>query len=51
VSGVVYPLHIPGQKYKVYEIFEDYYVVVEGFENSIPSALYWTEYVADIDAN
>jgi len=40
---------IPGQKYKVYEIFEDYYVVVEGFENCIPSGLYWTEFVAAID--
>jgi len=33
------------KKYTVSEIYEDLYVVVEGFENAIPSAIYWSEFV------
>ncbi len=39
----------PGKKYKVARIDEDAYVVVEGFENGIPSGLYWTEFAAEGD--
>ena len=39
-----------GERYKVAGIDEDAFIVVEGFENSIPSGLYWTEFVAaDVD--
>jgi hypothetical protein len=34
----------PGKKYTVSEIFEDLYIVVEGFENAVPSAIYWSEF-------
>jgi hypothetical protein len=34
----------PGKKYRISEIYEDFYVVVEGFENAVPSGIYWTEY-------
>jgi hypothetical protein len=36
----------PGEKYKVARIEKDYYVVVEGFENSPGVGLYWTEFAA-----
>lgn len=35
----------PNKKYTVSEIYEDLYVVVEGFENAVPSAIYWSEFV------
>lgn len=35
---------VPGQKYKVSRIDDGAYVVVEGFENAIPSGLYWSEF-------
>jgi hypothetical protein len=35
----------PGERYKIARIDDGVYVVVEGFENSIPSGLYWTEFV------
>jgi hypothetical protein len=35
---------VPGQKYKVSRIDDGVYVVVEGFENAIPSGLYWSEF-------
>lgn len=35
---------VPGQKYKVSRIDDGVYVVVEGFENAIPSGIYWTEF-------
>jgi hypothetical protein len=35
---------VPGQRYKVARIDDDVYVVVEGFETSLPSGLYWTEF-------
>ncbi|MBA3804635.1 MAG: hypothetical protein H0X14_02835 [Acidobacteria bacterium] len=39
----------PGERYKVARIYEDVNVVVEGFENKIPSGLYWAEFaVADM---
>lgn len=38
----------PDRRYKIARIDEECYVVVEGFENSIPSALYWTEFAQDI---
>jgi hypothetical protein len=34
----------PNKKYIVSEIYEDLYVVVEGFENAVPSAIYWSEF-------
>jgi len=34
----------PRKKYTVSEIYEDLYVVVEGFENAVPSAIYWSEF-------
>lgn len=37
---------IPNQKYKVSRIEDDFYIVVEGFENSVPSGLFWTEFKA-----
>ena len=35
----------PKKKYTVSEIYEDLNVVVEGFENAVPSAIYWSEFV------
>lgn len=35
---------VPNQKYKVSRIEDRDYIVVEGFENSIPSGLFWTEF-------
>jgi len=34
----------PGKKYKVSEIHEDMYVVLEGLENAVPSGLFWSEF-------
>ena len=34
----------PGKKYKVVQIVDDFYVVVEGFESSPGGGLYWTEF-------
>jgi hypothetical protein len=36
----------PGDTYKVARIEDDVYIVPEGFENSIPCSLYWTEFSA-----
>jgi hypothetical protein len=36
----------PGEKYKVVDIVDDVYLVVEGFEDSVPSGLYWSEFVS-----
>ena len=35
---------VPNQKYKVSRIEDGVYVVLEGFENSVPSGLFWTEF-------
>lgn len=37
---------VPNQKYKISRIDDEVYVVIEGFENCLPSGLYWTEFVA-----
>lgn len=34
----------PGNKYRITEVFEEDYVVLEGFENSVPSAIFWSEF-------
>ena len=38
----------PGARYKVAQIQQDYYVVLEGFEDSPGGGLYWTEFAADL---
>ena len=40
---------MPGHKYKIARIDDEIYIVVEGFENSIPSGLFWTEFEAITD--
>jgi hypothetical protein len=40
---------IPGEKYKIFRIEDDVYVVVEGFEHSIPSGLFWTEFITAVE--
>ena len=35
---------VPYRKYKVSRIEDNNYIVVEGFENSVPSGLFWTEF-------
>ena len=35
---------LPGNRYKISRIDDDVYLVVEGFEDCIPSGLYWTEF-------
>jgi hypothetical protein len=40
----------PGKIYKVSEIQEDMYVVVEGFENAVPSGVYWSEFKLSEDS-
>ena len=34
----------PGRKYKVAKIENEKFIALEGFENAIPSGLYWTEF-------
>ena len=36
----------PDNKYKIARIDKDVYVVLEGFENTTPSGIYWTEFSA-----
>jgi hypothetical protein len=33
-------------KYKIVKIIDDFYIVVEGFENAAGGGLYWTEFSA-----
>ena len=37
----------PGHRYKVVRIDNEVSIVVEGFENAVPSGLYWTEFSAE----
>jgi hypothetical protein len=34
----------PGNKYRIVEIYEVDYIVLEGFENAVPSAIFWSEF-------
>ena len=40
---------VSGNEYKISRIDDENYVVVEGFENSIPSGLFWSEFVTAFD--
>lgn len=33
-----------GQKYRILEIYEECYLVLEGFEKAVPSAIFWSEF-------
>ena len=37
---------IPGDKYKVFRVEQDVYLVIEGFENATAGGVYWTEFAA-----
>jgi len=34
----------PGDHYKIVEIYEENYLVLEGFAKAVPSAVFWTEF-------
>ncbi len=33
-----------GHKYRISEIYEEYYLALEGFEKAVPSAIFWSEF-------
>ncbi len=38
---------IPNESYRIDEIVENDYVVLEGYESAIPNSIHWTEFTSD----